>query len=194
MPTSKRLQRPTYNLSIFFWWWWWSSWEPVQRELPPSSPWPWPEEWQSQCWPLLRPAQEIYSCQLFSFPVCFVASVHFASTWKRKVWSWSLVLVAFTAANTPATATLAVPWMSSLNVQNLHNKVKYNWTCRKCTLWLTCSDTSQGIWRHCGCQSLQTGSMCSGPNASLRPVIYKLMRCSEMMKFDKKWSLSWLQI
>ena len=33
-----------------------------------------------------------------------------ALTWKRKVWSWRRVFVAFTAASTPATATLAVPW------------------------------------------------------------------------------------
>ena len=39
--------------------------------------------------------------------------------WNKKVWSASLVLVACSEANTPAHATLAVPWMSSLKVQYL---------------------------------------------------------------------------
>ena len=49
---------------------------------------------------------------------------------------------------------------------------------------LTCSCTSRGIWRHCGCQSPQTGSVYSGPNASQRPVKYKLQRCSKMIKYE----------
>ena len=38
---------------------------------------------------------------------------------KRKVLSDSLVLVTLNEAKTPAKATLAVPWISSLNVQYL---------------------------------------------------------------------------
>ena len=52
--------------------------------------------------------------------------------WNRKVWSASLVLVAWSAASTPATATLAVPWMSSLKVQYLLRYFSRN---RK-ALWL----------------------------------------------------------
>ena len=39
--------------------------------------------------------------------------------WNRKVWSDSFVLVNLNEAKRPATATLAVPWMSSLKVQYL---------------------------------------------------------------------------
>ena len=113
-----------------------SIWQPVQRGSPLSSPSPSPEEWQSQCWPLRHPAQDIWRATFFG-GFC-KDGTGCPSTWKRKVWSWSLVLVAFTAASTPATATLAVPWMSSLNVQNLHNKVKYilRWQIRSCKGWI----------------------------------------------------------
>ena len=38
--------------------------------------------------------------------------------WKRNVWSLSLVLVAFRAARTPATATLAVPYIKEEIITN----------------------------------------------------------------------------
>ena len=68
-------------------------------------------------------------------------------TWKRKVWSWSLVLVAFTAASPPATATLAVPWMSSLNVQYLMKyMVKFRWNINECALRRTCTKGQNIFW------------------------------------------------
>ena len=48
-------------------------------------------------------------------------------TWKRNVWSVSFLPLALRAARMPASATLAVPWMSSLKVQYLqYSTVQYS--------------------------------------------------------------------
>ena len=48
-------------------------------------------------------------------------------TWKRNVWSVSFLPLALSAAKMPASATLAVPWMSSLKVQYLqYSTVQYS--------------------------------------------------------------------
>ena len=96
-------------------------------------------------------------------------------TWKRKVWSWRRVFVAFTAARTPATATLAVPW----SLQTLFSR---SWT----SCLLVSVKPGCRRWR---CSTWRRGKVGSLPNSnhqhSLVTIFLKESECIVVAKIFK---------